>query len=79
MRGIIGVSLKFQFLIITIAVVIIAFGVTQLAKMPIDALPEFSPPYVEVQTEALVLRRKWNRCSSNGASCWCGVARRNPI
>ena len=58
MRGIIGVSLKFQFLIITIAVVIIAFGVTQLAKMPVDALPEFSPPYVEVQTEALGLSAK---------------------
>ncbi len=58
MRGIIGVSLKFQFLIITIAVVIIAFGITQLAKMPVDVLPEFSPPYVEVQTEALGLSAK---------------------
>jgi len=55
MRGIIGISLKFQFLIITIAVVIIAFGVSQLAKMPIDVLPEFSPTYVEIQTEALGL------------------------
>src|SRR4030043_589620 len=58
MRGIIGISLKFQFLIITIAVVIIAFGVSQLAEMPVDALPEFSPPYVEVQTEALGLSAK---------------------
>jgi Cu/Ag efflux pump CusA len=58
MRGIIGVSLKFKFLILIIAVVIIAFGMTQLVKMPLDVLPEFSPPYVEIQTEALGLSAK---------------------
>ena len=31
------------------------FGFTQLRKMPRDVLPEFSPPTVEVQTEALGL------------------------
>jgi CzcA family heavy metal efflux pump len=58
MRGIIGVSLRFQFLVITIAVVIIAFGITQLSEMPVDILPEFSVPYVEIQTEALGLSAK---------------------
>jgi len=30
-------------------------GVGQLTRMPVDVLPEFSPPYVEIQTEALGL------------------------
>jgi CzcA family heavy metal efflux pump len=30
-------------------------GVTQLRDMPVDVLPEFAPPYVEVHTEALGL------------------------
>ena len=58
MRGIIGLSLRFQFLVITIAVVIMAFGITQLSDMPVDILPEFSVPYVEIQTEALGLSAK---------------------
>jgi Cu/Ag efflux pump CusA len=31
--------------------------------MPVDVLPEFSPPFVEIQTEALGLstQRKWNK------------------
>jgi CzcA family heavy metal efflux pump len=48
-------SLKFQFLVLTIALTLVAFGVTQFRGMPVDALPEFSPPYVEIQTEALGL------------------------
>jgi len=47
--------MKFQFLVITIAIALMAFGVTQLRRMPVDVLPEFSPPYVEIQTEALGL------------------------
>ena len=48
-------SLKFQFLVLTIALTLVAFGVTQFRGMPVDVLPEFSPPYVEIQTEALGL------------------------
>ncbi|HET9590320.1 MAG TPA: efflux RND transporter permease subunit [Anaerolineales bacterium] len=55
MRSIVGSSMKFQFLVITIAVTLMAFGVTQLRRMPVDVLPEFSPPFVEIQTEALGL------------------------
>ena len=32
-----------------------AVGITQLRDAPVDVLPEFTPPYVEVQTEALGL------------------------
>lgn len=32
-----------------------AVGVAQVRAMPVDVLPEFTPPYVEIQTEALGL------------------------
>jgi len=54
-RSIVGSSLKFQFLIVTLAAAMMAVGIVQLGNMPVDALPEFSPPYVEIQTEALGL------------------------
>ncbi|HLE51705.1 MAG TPA: efflux RND transporter permease subunit, partial [Anaerolineales bacterium] len=54
-RGIIRTSLQFRFLAIVIALALIAFGANQLRQMPIDVLPEFSPPFVEIQTEALGL------------------------
>ena len=55
LRGIVGWSLKFRFLVVVIAVALMAFGIAQLRAMPVDVLPEFSPPYVEIQTEALGL------------------------
>ena len=58
MRSIVGSSLKFQFLVITIAAALMVFGVTQIRGMSVDYLPEFSPPYVEIQTEALGLSAK---------------------
>jgi Cu/Ag efflux pump CusA len=55
MRWIVGVSLKFGVLMVALAAGVIFVGVTQLRSMPVDVLPEFTPPYVEVQTEALGL------------------------
>ncbi|HLF27993.1 MAG TPA: efflux RND transporter permease subunit [Anaerolineae bacterium] len=54
-RGIVGWALQFRFLVVVIAVALVAFGVGQLRNMPVDVLPEFSPPFVEIQTEALGL------------------------
>ncbi len=54
-RGIVRFSLSFRFLVIVIAGIIITVGIIQLPKMPVDILPEFSPPFVEIQTEALGL------------------------
>src|SRR6266540_1703129 len=54
-RSIIRSSLKFQFVVIAIAAILLGAGVVQLRQMPVDVLPEFSPPYVEIQTEALGL------------------------
>ncbi len=54
-RGIVRWSLSFRFLVIVIAAVLMVFGITQIRNMPVDVLPEFAPPYVEIQTEALGL------------------------
>lgn len=55
LRWITSTSLQFRYLIIVVAAVLVAVGLTQLGNMPVDVLPEFSPPYVEIQTEALGL------------------------
>jgi CzcA family heavy metal efflux pump len=55
MRWIVGWSLKFRLLVVAIAAGMIVLGITQLPKTPVDVLPEFTPPTVEVQTEALGL------------------------
>ncbi len=52
-RWIIGSSLKFRFLVVAAAVALLVFGTEQLRKMPVDVFPEFAPPLVEIQTEAL--------------------------
>jgi Cu/Ag efflux pump CusA len=55
MRWIIASSLRFRLLVIVVAAGILAFGIVQLRGAPVDVLPEFTPPYVEIQTEALGL------------------------
>ncbi len=55
MRRVVEMSLKFRLLVVALAVGMLAVGIVQLRAMPVDVLPEFSAPYVEVQTEALGL------------------------
>jgi len=55
MRWIIGSCLQFRLLVVVAASVTLFFGFTKLREMPVDILPEFSRPYVEIQTEALGL------------------------
>jgi CzcA family heavy metal efflux pump len=55
LRSIVGSSLKLRFLVIPVAVGLLLLGVTQLRHMPVDVLPEFTPPLVDIQTEALGL------------------------
>ena len=55
MRWLIGSSLQFRLLVVVVAAVVLFFGITQVQNMPVDVLPEFSRPYVEIQTEALGL------------------------
>ena len=51
----IGLVVRARLLVLAVCVAGIAFGVTLLRDPPIDVLPEFMPPYAEVQTEALGL------------------------
>jgi Cu/Ag efflux pump CusA len=46
---------RLRLLVVTFAVVAMAFGAWQLPKAPKEMLPEFGPVYVEIQTEALGL------------------------
>src|SRR5687768_7158141 len=55
MRWIVGSSLKFRFIVLGIAAALIFFGVERIREMPVDVFPEFAPPRVEIQTEALGL------------------------
>ena len=47
--------MRFRLLILGAAIGVLAIGIVQLRSAPVDVLPEFSPPYAEIQTEALGL------------------------
>ena len=55
MRWIIESSLKLRLVVATFAALLMVFGFTQLRNMPVDVLPEFSRPHVEIQVEILGL------------------------
>ncbi|MGH8580960.1 MAG: efflux RND transporter permease subunit [Gammaproteobacteria bacterium] len=55
MQWVVESSLRLRLLVIAIAAGMMFFGITQLRNMPVDVYPEFDPPLVEVQTEALGL------------------------
>ena len=55
MRWIVGSSLKLRVVVVALAALLMVFGFTEFDDMPVDTLPEFSRPYVEIQTEALGL------------------------
>ncbi|MGH2726422.1 MAG: efflux RND transporter permease subunit, partial [Actinomycetota bacterium] len=55
MRGIIGSSLKLRRLAVIVIAGVFFLALTQLGDAPVAMLPEFGPPTVEVQTEALGL------------------------
>jgi CzcA family heavy metal efflux pump len=57
-RWLTGSSLQFRFLVLGIAAAFALFGALRLQKMPVDVFPEFAPPVVEVQTEAIGLSAK---------------------
>src|SRR5262245_3657568 len=55
MRWISEASMRLRFLVLILAAVLMVFGITRISSMPVDVYPEFNPPLVEVQTEALGL------------------------
>src|SRR3712207_4630179 len=48
-------SLRFRLLVAAVAAGVLGVGLTSLPSMAVDNLPEFAPPHVEIQTEALGL------------------------
>src|SRR5262245_40936557 len=54
-RHIIEASVRLRVLVVAAAVVVMVLGIGRVRNMPVDALPEFAPPYIEIQTEALGL------------------------
>ncbi len=55
LRWIVESSLQLRVVVVAVAVLLLVFGFVQLDDMRVDTLPEFSRPYVEIQTEALGL------------------------
>ena len=55
MDWIIGSGLRFGRLVVALAIGLTVIGFAQLRSAPVDAYPEFMPPSVEIQTEALGL------------------------
>ena len=55
MRVLVSAGVRFRLLVIGIAGALLLIGATQLQNARVDVLPEFTPPYVEIQTEALGL------------------------
>src|SRR5690348_3178429 len=55
LRWAVDTSVKFRLLALALAAGVLALGVTRLRDTSVDALPEFDPPYIEIQTEALGL------------------------
>ena len=53
--SIVGTSLRFRLLIVAAALLVMGVGISHLRSASVDVLPEFTPPYVEIQTEALGL------------------------
>ena len=54
-RGLVSASVKLRGLVIGLAATILAIGIATLPDAPADVYPEFTPPYVEIQTESLGL------------------------
>ncbi|MDQ3867418.1 MAG: efflux RND transporter permease subunit, partial [Actinomycetota bacterium] len=52
---IVAAALRFRLVVVALAAAVMAIGITQLRDAPVDVLPEFTPAYVEIQTEALGL------------------------
>ena len=52
MSWLISSSLRFRFLVVAFAAVLIVYGVRSSDQVPLDVFPEFAPPIVEIQTEA---------------------------
>lgn len=51
MRWIVNASLRFRYIILALAMLLLIFGILYLRHVSLDVFPEFAPPMVEIQTE----------------------------
>src|ERR671922_2023001 len=58
MRWIVEASLRYRYLVIFLAAVLMITGISRLRNSAIDVFPEFAPPKVEVQTLSMGLSAK---------------------
>ena len=42
--------MRFRWIVVATAIVLMVAGISQLYHMPVDVFPEFAPPQVEIQT-----------------------------
>ena len=49
-RQVAELSVKFRVLVVGAAAAVLALAVAQLPGAPVDELPEFGPPHVQIQT-----------------------------
>ena len=54
-RWLVASSMRFRGLVVVVAAATLVFGIVKLRDVPVDVLPEYGAPTVEVQTEALGL------------------------
>jgi Cu/Ag efflux pump CusA len=54
-RWIVRSSLKYRFIVLTIAAALMFVGADQMRDLRVDVFPEFAPPIVEIQTPCLGL------------------------
>ena len=45
-------ALRLRVVVLALSILLIVVGIRLIPHMPLDVFPEFSPPYVEIQTEA---------------------------
>jgi Cu/Ag efflux pump CusA len=50
MRWIIQTSLRYRYVVVFLAVVLMVVGISRIRNSAVDVFPEFAPPKVEVQT-----------------------------
>ena len=54
-RWIVGTSLKFRYLTVALAVVMVLYGLDRIERMPLDVFPEFAPPRIQIQAPGIGL------------------------
>ncbi len=55
MHWVVATSLRYRYLVVFIAAVLMLAGIARIRNLPVDVFPEFAPPRVEIQTISIGL------------------------